>query len=293
MHRLSSGPGAFAERGHAGGPDPAGTLRVVTYNIWGTGTPHAYWRGRSVLRGALPGAAILAEPDETRVWRRRRALLAQALSAAAPDIVALQEVPGEAGEGSRAHEIAGDLWGTRDHAVVLSAPRPGGRLAVLSRYPVERHAERALRAAARGFGGQPALFEVVTPVATIWVAHLPVGPEDVNAACLEEIAGHAAAADQDRPLLVCGDFNTPAGGPALCRILAAGALADAWRGAGGPPHALTMPLPDPTWRLDHLLYRGSDPIRPVAGAALLGTEPDDTGLFASDHRGVLVPFGGV
>ncbi|WP_036372058.1 endonuclease/exonuclease/phosphatase family protein [Micromonospora sp. ATCC 39149] len=259
-------------------------LRVVTFNIWGTGTPHRYWHDRAVLRGARAGSPALGEADERRVWRRRAALLTRALADADADLVALQEVPARAAAGAgRARELADGLRGRYD--VAHSGPGPTPGLAVLSRAPIR--ARRAFPVPGfGGFGGHPTVLEVSTCAVTVWVAHLPVGPDEVKEACLRGLEAAAVAAPRERPLLVCGDLNCPADGPLMGRLRDRGVLVDAWASAGGSPAALTMPVPVPTWRLDHVLYRAGDPVRAATRPALLGTACDDSGQYPSDHFGV-------
>ncbi|MBB5827082.1 endonuclease/exonuclease/phosphatase family protein [Micromonospora carbonacea] len=258
-------------------------LRVVTYNIWGVGTPHRYWRDRAVLRGARAGSPALAEADEPRVWRRRAALLTRALADADADLVALQEVPAPAGSGGgRARELADALPGRWEVAHSEPGPTPG--LAVLSRGPVDSCRVFPVPGFG-GFGGHPDVLEVSTPAVTVWVTHLPVGPDEAKEACLRGLEAAAAAAPPERPLLVCGDLNCPADGALMGRLRDRGALVDAWAAAGGPPAALTMPVPTPTWRLDHVLVRATDPVR-ATRPALLGTACDDSGQYPSDHFGV-------
>lgn len=263
-------------------------LRIATYNLWGAGLPWRYWRERSVLRGAAAGSPALEVQDEALVWERRREGLVRVLSSAAPDLVALQEVVRSPGsDRSRAHELAGPLGLS---AVVLGESGPLGGLAVLSRDPVLSTAELPLRSTAGAFGGRPTVLEAVVEAVRLYVVHLPVGPEETRAACIAEVGSLAAAAPDDRPLVVCGDFNCPAEGAPMRDLLAGGSLADSWIASGGARDALTMPMPDPAWRLDYLLHRPADGLFARPGARLLGAEPDEGGLYPSDHCGVAVEF---
>ncbi|MFG1674400.1 endonuclease/exonuclease/phosphatase family protein [Micromonospora sp. NPDC049282] len=253
-------------------------LRVVTFNLWGTGIPHRYWTDRGVLRGARAGSPALREADEPRVWRRRAALLARALAGADADLVALQEVP------SDPSRLAGLLDDLRARGVPYHAVTATG-LAVLSRSPAVESRSFPVPGFG-GFGGHPTVLAVTAPAATVWVAHLPVGPDEVKEACLRGLEAAAVAAPRDHPLLLCGDLNCPADGPLMDRLRERAVLVDAWRAGGGSADALTMPVPAPTWRLDHVLHRATDPVRAVRDPALLGTEPDDDGQYASDHFGM-------
>lgn len=263
-------------------------FRVATYNIWGAGLPWRYRHERSVLRGAVEGSPALDLEDEALVWERRRDGLVRALGSAAPDLVALQEVVrSPAADRSRAHELA-DRLGLS--SVVLSVPGPFGGLALLSRRPVLSSAELPLRSMTGAFGGHPTVLEVVVDIARLYVVHVPVGPEAIRAACVAEIGELAAAAPADRPLVLCGDFNCPADGAPMKDLVADGRLTDSWIEAGGAPEALTMPMPDPTWRLDHVLHRPADGLGARPRPWLLGAEPDEGGLYPSDHSGVAVEF---
>lgn len=263
-------------------------LRIATYNIWGTGLPWRYWHERSVLRGAVEGAPVLDLDDEALVWESRREALVRILGTAALDLIALQEVVRPPGaDRSRAHELADRLG---HPAVVLSEPGPYGGLAVLSRKPVLNRAELPLRSMENAFGGHPTVLEVVLEAARLYVVHVPVGPEETRAACIAEIGALAAAAPDDRPLVVCGDFNCPADGSPMRDLLAQGKLADSWIASGGAPDALTMPMPHPTWRLDYVLHRPADGLDTSPGACLLGVQPDGRGLYPSDHCGVAVEY---
>jgi endonuclease/exonuclease/phosphatase family metal-dependent hydrolase len=260
-----------------------GAVRVVTYNIWGRNTPADYWTRRGTVRGALPGSPAADLADRAAVWHRRRAMLLEVLVDADPDLVALQEVSaGLDGRSSQAEELAAGL------------SRPGSRfavaethhgLALLSRLPVRGRAERAIPSAPDAIGGHETILEVDIGSAVVWVVHLPVGPAAVKPGYATAL--RTAAATVDQPLLVCGDLNWAADSPAMAELLADGLLADGWVRGGGRPEALTMPLPAPVWRLDHVLYRPQDDWWPVS-ARLLGAAADTDGLFPSDHCGVTV-----
>ncbi|SCG59158.1 endonuclease/exonuclease/phosphatase family protein [Micromonospora halophytica] len=259
-------------------------LRVVTFNLWGTGTPHRYRLDRGLLRGARADSPALREADEHRVWQRRAALLARALSGADADLIALQEVPSDL---SRLEGLVADLHALGEPRYTMTTTGPGtvAGLAVLSRTPVL--ASRTFPVPGfGGFGGHPTALAVTTSAATVWVVHLPVGPDAVKEACLRGLETAAVAAPPDRPLLICGDLNCPADSPLMDRLRDRAVLVDAWRAGGGSDDALTMPVPEPTWRLDHVLHRATDPVRAVRSPALLGTDPDDDGQYASDHFGL-------
>lgn len=263
-------------------------FRVATYNIWGAGLPRRYWLERSVLRGAVDGSAALDIDDEAMVWRRRRDGLVRALAVADPDVVALQEVvPSDAAGRTRAHELA-DRLGYR--TVAMSEPGRFGGPAVLARRPVLSSTELPLRSMTGAHGGHPTVLEILLDAVRLYVVHVPVGPEETRAACIAEIGELAAAAPGDRPLVLCGDFNCPADGAPMKDLLTGGRLVDSWIEAGGAPDALTMPMPGPTWRLDHVLHRPTDGLGVRPGPWLLGTEPDAGGLYPSDHCGVAVGF---
>jgi endonuclease/exonuclease/phosphatase family metal-dependent hydrolase len=275
----TTGTGDERSFGHAGNL----SLRVVTYNIWGTNTPERYRTRRHIARGALAGspAAGVVDPDE--VWRRRRALLVGILDRVSPDLIAVQEADGGSGGPPwQAYELAADL--TRRGRPFEVAGFDGG-LALLSRLPIRSVTQHPAQRTPDAFGGAPAVLAVDVGAALVWVAHLPVGPQEAKPATAAALRTAAAAAD--RPLILCGDLNWSADGPAMAELLTGGVLADAWRDGGGADDAHSAPLPDLRLRLDHVLYRPVDGWH-AADAELLGAEPDADGLFPSDHCGLSV-----
>jgi endonuclease/exonuclease/phosphatase family metal-dependent hydrolase len=254
-------------------------LKTVTYNLWGRSMPATYWREREEVRGALPGSKTIEITDEMTIWEARRAQLERVLGEAAPALVAFQEVTGSPGAGrSRAEELA--------RAVGLPHVAQEGPLAVASRHPLRSARTRPLPVPAGAYGGCPYLLEADLGFATVWVVHLPVGPDSIKVACARMLLD--AAAEPAGPLVICGDLNWPADGEAMRHLLHDGTLVDGWIAGGGHRAALTQPLPDRRWRLDYVLMRSRDDIAVRPDARILGDRPDENGLFPSDHCGMSV-----
>lgn len=108
----------------------------------------------------------------------------------------------------------------------------------------------------------------------------------------------AGPANTDQPVIVAGDFNSPAPGGAAYNVLLGGGLMDAWSitnpGDVGFTWALTEENPSvpavPDQRIDLVLFRG---VLSPTSSHLLGEEPGDltpSNFRASDHAGVAASF---
>ena len=175
---------------------PHGALRVMTLNL-----AHG--------RGLAPAQGLIREEDR---FRENLDAVAAVLAREAPDVVALQEAElGSAWAGGFDH--VGYLAGQSGYAEVVATPHmnEAGRYrygtAVLSRLPVVargggdftsqgRWRKGFTRAAVRWEGAELAVVAL----------HLDFARARRRRAQLEEVA--AALADESRPLVVMGDFNS-------------------------------------------------------------------------------------
>ncbi|MGW2276746.1 RNA repair domain-containing protein [Streptomyces sp. NPDC001770] len=221
---------------------------------------------------------------------RRRPLLLDALRAADADVIALQEA-----EPALLDLLAGSAWVREEYA--FGAALDGREVAdcgllLLSRLPVREAGWHPL-------GRHKAVAAVVVETAdgpvTVAVTHLSSDHSPEGAARRDrELAALAMGlADLAGDLLVVGDFNDGGANP-QSRL----GLTDAWTTVHGPddrtptfdpsvnPLAAVGSLTGRVSRLDRVLHRLGR-LGPVA-AGLVGTEPDATGLYASDHFGVRV-----
>ncbi|HEX5269056.1 MAG TPA: endonuclease/exonuclease/phosphatase family protein, partial [Gemmataceae bacterium] len=125
--------------------------------------------------------------------------------------------------------------------------------------------------------------------------HLENVPGYQEAQAAELLAGPA---NTSLPVILAGDFNSPAdgSGPYGARVLLDGGFADAWSAThpGDPGFTwgqdadLLNPTSHVTQRIDYVLFRGG----PAAGgASLVGADPSartPSGLWPSDHAGLVV-----
>ena len=218
-------------------------------------------------------------------WAARLPLLVEAIRAADPDVIALQEVLEDAAVGlpNQARTLADALGAYEMHFVSTDpegAPRRYGN-AILSRLPVLAHESRKLeplddyRTAIRArvsLDGRPV--DVVN-------THLAWKPEQAPVRA-QQIADLMAWLPQDgTPLVVMGDFNatqTDAGlnvltGPRFVSALPRDAAQTTLNPARG--HAPRV--------IDHI-FADAAHFEPV-GASVLGATPVD-GEYPSDHFGV-------
>jgi endonuclease/exonuclease/phosphatase family metal-dependent hydrolase len=259
-------------------------VRVTTWNIWWRFGPH---------------------------WRDRQPALVHTLRTLDSDVVALQEVWGDAGT-SQAHELAGQLGLHAAFAAPALPPPPVPPateddagvevgIGVLSRWPI-----RTVRPVE-----MPARHRTPAPVAMVATLDHPAGALHVVAACLEwepaynddRIAqAHALvdlatdpALDGPLPVIVAGDLNAAPDSPVLRPLR--DALVDAWTAGRGDPDAVTLPSSHPSApveaeelidrRIDHVFLRPGQPgQRLVVGPATLAGDAVD-GIHPSDHRAVV------
>lgn len=123
--------------------------------------------------------------------------------------------------------------------------------------------------------------------------HLESDDPDVTTAQAQELLAGPAAAP-GTPVVVAGDLNSTPDPPAAAyAVLTAAGFADAWRPEAGPgfTFGLSQTVNDeqPSFdrRIDHVLVRGLTPVRgEVTGDEIADRDPA-TGLWPSDHAGVV------
>jgi endonuclease/exonuclease/phosphatase family metal-dependent hydrolase len=276
-------------------------VRILTWNLW--------WRHGP--------------------WERRLDAIAATLAELEPDVCGLQEV-WAAGEANLAAELAGRLglnWcysaaarvrpGGASVAPATGPDRDGGRdgggltigNAVLSRWPIVRHAEARLPTAeaAEGRVAVHARIEAPGGYLPMFTTHLSYAPggSAIRVAQVRRLAEFVAeeTADCAYPPVVTGDLNAEPesdevrllGGTLTAPAVRGLVLVDAWRyaGPGDPGHTWSRRngyLADtvfPEARIDYVLVglATSDRGR-VLGTRLAGAEPVD-GVWPSDHFAVV------
>ncbi|WP_329256370.1 endonuclease/exonuclease/phosphatase family protein [Actinoallomurus sp. NBC_01490] len=224
-------------------------------------------------------------------WESRETAIKATLARHDPDVVALVE----------AWDGQAERLGMPHHVFA------GEGLAVLSRWPIERHEWRRLPGP-EGAGGGVVFTEIAGPrgpvqlftVALTWrLEHGAVRQEQVRALS----AFVAELQRRSRPTIVCGDFNADPDSDEIRMLTGKAATAvpdlvcyDAWdtAGTGGPGHTWARanpwaaPVLWPDRRIDHIL--SAWPRRGGAGhpvhCEVIGADPVDD-VVPSDHYGVL------
>jgi endonuclease/exonuclease/phosphatase family metal-dependent hydrolase len=216
-----------------------------------------------------------------------------AIRAAAPDVVALQEVDvhwsARSAFADQATAIAGGLGMQSRFAHIYdlagadpAAPRREYGVALLSRYPIVAWTNHAItRLSTQADDAHPApmpgFLEVVLDVGGIRVrafdTHLDYRPDPAvrRQQVAETLVIIGAAAT---PVLLFGDLNAPPTAPELQPLLQR--LSDSWTSSSDP--GLTYPAASPLKRIDYVL---TSPHFTVRNAAVPDTR-------ASDHRPVVV-----
>lgn len=233
---------------------PVAELTVLTYNIYGGGQGDA-------------------------AFEHRARLVTGAIAAVAPDVLCLQEVP--SAEYLRTLMAMFVLRLRKPaHVATTLVDRADGttsRIAVL--HPGTSSAATWIRTPAGGRAGIAVTLR--TQPLTVICTHFDSVDASSRAAQAEAVARHAGRATAG---LVCGDLNARPGAPEILPL-----EAQLTRLAPAPEASHTFPTglrPEhanrPRAVFDQILGRGVT----VAGSGLVGLEPDETGLWPSDHAGV-------
>ncbi|MEM7201078.1 MAG: aminopeptidase P N-terminal domain-containing protein [Planctomycetota bacterium] len=227
----------------------AGAIRVMAYNVR---------HGRGV---------------DDRVDLER---IAAVIDAAAPDVVALQEIDCETGRTDHVDQARrlGALTGM--HAIFGEFMNyDGGRygMALLSRHPVEEVRNHRLPAGAEPRTALTARLRLAGTEQRLVVAGIHLyqteGERTAQALALRE-----ALAEETAPVILAGDFNSVPGSPVL-EVFDAG-----WDAAGKGGSRLTFPAQAPDREIDFILVPNDGTVEVVSCRVL--DEP-----VASDHRPVL------
>ena len=258
-----------------------GRLRVLTWNLW--------WRFGP--------------------WERRRPAIAATIAGLDPDVVALQEVWGEAGGTNLAAELAAELGYHHAYASRLSLDGVEFGNAVLSRWPIASSAASdlpappdadeqrlVLRADVDGPRGP---FQVFSTHLNWRFDHSAVRQQQVRT-ITEAVA---AARPRTYPPVLCGDFNAVPDSDEVRMLTGRAAVPvdglvfhDAWEAAGdgGPGFTWSNANPyaaldlEPDRRIDYVFVGWPKPggAGHVTACRVIGAEAVD-GVAPSDHYGVL------
>ena len=285
-----------------------GRVRQLRATSFRACVPHR-WDGRSQAWRPAPeppaDVPASASPIRVLTWNtlwdrydadridtaRRRPLLLDALRRVDVDVIALQEV-----EEPLLERLSREDW-VRASFTFSTNPGKSGvdedGLVLLSRLPVLESGRCEL-----GPYKAALAMTVAGPAGSLVIAttHL-TSNHTADAAVrrtaeLAELAGAFGRIDTD--LVVMGDFNDSTGEPA-----AALGLLDAWSVIHGEhdesptfdptvnPLAAVSSLTGKAGRLDRVLVRARSGGVRAAAAALVGDVPDETGLYPSDHFGII------
>ncbi|MEU3458820.1 endonuclease/exonuclease/phosphatase family protein [Streptomyces sp. NPDC006733] len=252
-------------------------------------------------------------------WRARRDAIAHVLREERPDVLGLQEVWGSDGEnlaGWLAAELGMQWAWSRSPVQDRWHRRNGGDtsvdvgVAVLSRYPILRTAERRLPAAGFPDDGKTVLHALIDAPGgplPFFTTHLNSGPAEsaVRCAQVRELAAFVVErTGPGFPPVVCGDFNAEPdfdemrliGGYRTAPAAPGLVLLDAWRfadpaapqGTWDIAHPDTDGFGDGPSRIDYLLVGlpGPGDRGRIRGARRAADRPVG-GVWPSDHAAVV------
>ncbi|MCB9574442.1 MAG: endonuclease/exonuclease/phosphatase family protein [Kofleriaceae bacterium] len=221
-------------------------------------------------------------------WDARLPLIADGLIAAAPDVIALQEVCAAPGGRDALEELvaalvargAGDpavtrttthlAWDTYDEGLAILAFHP---IAAVRVEPLTGGALPRKLLAARIAGPAGAL--------VLGATHLDHQSDAARAAQAAAVAAALDGFAGDAPTLLLGDLNEAPGGGVTSTLEAAG-FTDGWRAVHPDDPGATFPSVAPDARIDYVWLRGA---AATTATRILVPTGD---VAASDHLGVRV-----
>lgn len=209
--------------------------------------------------------------------------IAQVINEERADLVSLQEVDRGTRRTSRL-DMPAELASLTGLSCVFSNnfSVQGGEYgnAILSRFPVLKVNHHLLPhvAASEQRGLLETTIQLPTTTLTFFATHLDHQHEPDRLAGARVILDRVLALGAG-PVIVAGDFNTSAGSETYRQL--DHALDDAWLSAGIGP-GFTIPIENPSRRIDFIWYRAGDTLTPKS-AQVKSTS-------ASDHLPVVVEF---
>jgi endonuclease/exonuclease/phosphatase family metal-dependent hydrolase len=189
----------------------------------------------------------------------------------------------------------------------VAAPVPSySGLVLLSRLPIaasELHTF-ATRSPLENYGRYLLWAELAWHGAKIDVfnTHLSWMAEDsaTRLAQVREISAQVAARQQPRPVLVTGDLNSTPQSEEVRYLLQSAKLADAFAALHPSEEGFTWSSENhftryqqpnlPDRRIDYILAGGAELVNGLSSCRVVFNTPDATGIFPSDHFGVMAEF---
>jgi beta-glucosidase len=227
-------------------------------------------------------------------WPARRVQIVRELQRLQADVIALQEVIENDRVPNQARWLAEQLG---YHWYFASTDAPGSRTrygnGLLTRHRILARGQKRLRPMDDSRTAAFLRIDLQGRPVNVYVTHLHWTEDGgaIRKVQLDDLSEYLAATAGRFPSLVAGDFNSAADSPELGALRRG--FVDAWSGlhpgVGGVEGSTLNPAYHAPRRIDHVFFQ-RDAFRPLS-ATLLFEEPDQRGIWASDHRGVLVSLG--
>lgn len=226
-------------------------------------------------------------------WPERRPMVAAALRALRPDVIALQEVIGNQAVRNQAESLAEELG----YQVTFSSTDPVGSPkrygnALLTRHRLIRRGWVRLRPLADSRTAAHVQIEVGGRAVNVYVTHLHHSAEGaaMRAQQVADLLAFARATGGGAPSIIAGDLNAESTSPELAALVQA--FPSSYdllhpEAAGDPRYATLNPryFPADHRRIDHvLLERGR--FAPLESRIILD-RPSASGRWPSDHFGLV------
>ncbi|RYZ73335.1 MAG: endonuclease/exonuclease/phosphatase family protein [Lysobacteraceae bacterium] len=227
-------------------------------------------------------------------WPARRVQIVRELQRLQADVIALQEVIENDRVPNQARWLAEQL-GYRWYFASTDAPGSRTRYgnAMLTRHRILARGQKRLRPMDDSRTAAFLRIDLQGHPVNVYVTHLHWTEDGgaIRKVQVDDLAEYLDATSGKVPSLVAGDFNAAADAPELGPLRRH--FGDAWSSLrpdlDGIEGSTLNPAYHPPRRIDHVFFQG-EAFRPLS-ATLLFEHPDERGIWASDHRGVLVSLG--
>ncbi|MBN2495423.1 MAG: endonuclease/exonuclease/phosphatase family protein [Deltaproteobacteria bacterium] len=244
------------------------------------------------------------------LWQRRFELIADEIARLEPDLIGLQEVEITVIEQSRVlGELLAERLGGQSPYAFYEHLKPGlmglsgEGIAIFSRFPIEQSEFVDI-----GEGRLTLFVQITTPggiTADLFNTHLhnADGEDDARLAQAEQTLDFMAERGAGDAVFLTGDMNSEPDSDAIERLVASGLIdtyahvhgAETARTGNTSPIALAEGTFDqhPDCRIDYVLAKFSSAIAAharVSDSIVCFQNHDQTGLYPSDHLGVMSTF---